>query len=231
MTTLSRIPVCAACLAQPEPFDTEFFCISCRTAFVNPYPLAKDGRCALCRLGTRGFDVAYCFGAYEGTLSRLIQLMKFEGMRPLARPLGEFLWRALPLSTEADAVVPMPLHWKRRYQRGFNQAELLAREVARRRRIPVWNAVRRMRNTPSQTELTSAQRRKNMEGAFCLTRRADVEGKKILLVDDVMTTGASASACASIIKRGGARSVTVLTVARADRRLTDFTAGTASGVA
>ena len=88
-------------------------------------------------MGARGFDAAYCFGAYEGALRDLIHLLKYDGMKPLSRPLGEYLSCALPLDELFDAVVPMPLHWRRRFDRGFNQAALLAKEVARRRKIPV----------------------------------------------------------------------------------------------
>ena len=139
-------------------------------------------------------------------------------MKPLADPLGEFLSRALPLDEPFDAVAAVPLHWRRRFTRGFNQAELLAAQVARRRGIPALRALRRLRFTRAQTGLTNAGRRKNVAGAFRARGRAPLEGLRILLVDDVMTTGATGSACATALKRAGAKSVTLLTVARVDRR-------------
>jgi ComF family protein len=172
----------------------------------------------LCRTGARGFDAAYCFGFYEGPLRELIHLLKYDGMKPLAGPLGEYLSRALPLDEKFDAVVPMPLHWRRRLERGFNQAALLAKHLSRRRRIPVLNTVRRIRATRTQTGLTNARRRENVRGAFRARRGRPLEGLRVLLVDDVMTTGATASACAAVLKRAGARSVTLLTLARVDRR-------------
>jgi ComF family protein len=172
----------------------------------------------LCRTGARGFDAAYCFGFYEGALRELIHLLKYDGMKPLAGPLSAYLSRALPLDERFDAVVPMPLHWRRRFQRGFNQAAVLAKDVARRRKIPVLNAVRRVRDTRTQTGLTNAKRRENVSGAFRAGRGRPLEGLRILLVDDVMTTGATGSACASVLKRAGAKSVTMLTLARVDRR-------------
>ncbi len=218
----TRVPVCAACLSAPAALSAEYFCSQCKTPFQNRFPLDLEGRCALCRAGARGFDAAYCFGFYEGALRELIHLYKYGGMKPLAKPLGEYLSRALPLDEGFDAVVPMPLHWRRRFERGFNQAALIASQVARRRKIPVLHAVRRVRATRTQTGLTNAKRRDNVSGAFRVGRRAGhgrwLEGLRILLVDDVMTTGATASACGSVLKKAGAKSVTLLTLARVDRR-------------
>jgi ComF family protein len=214
------VPVCRACLTAPEAHAAEHFCSQCKAPFQNRYPLDLEGRCALCRAGARGFDAAYCFGFYEGALRELIHLLKYDGMKPLAAPLGDYLSRALPLDEPFDAVAAVPLHWRRRFARGFNQAELLAGQVARRRGIPVLRSLRRVRPTRSQTGLTNAGRRKNVAGAFRARRGRPFEGLRILLVDDVMTTGATGSACASALKRAGAKSVTLLTVARVDRRTT-----------
>jgi len=172
----------------------------------------------LCRAGARGFDAAYCFGFYEGPLRELIHLLKYGGMKPLAGPLAGYLSRALPLDDRFDAVTPMPLHWRRRFQRGFNQAAILAKDVARRRSIPLLHAVRRVRATRTQTGLTNAKRRENVSGAFRAGRGRPLAGLRILLVDDVMTTGATGSACAFALKRAGAKSVTLVTLARVDRR-------------
>src|SRR5690349_65784 len=143
----TRVPVCGECLVRPEPLRPAFFCVTCRTPFQNRFPLDAQGRCALCRSGLRGFDAAYCYGAYEGTLRDLIHLFKYGRMRPLAPLLGRYLGEALPADFAFDVVVPMPLHWRRRWQRGFNQAELLARVLARGRGIPIAPAVRRSRAT------------------------------------------------------------------------------------
>jgi ComF family protein len=139
-------------------------------------------------------------------------------MKPLAVPLGRFLSRALPLDAAFDAVVPVPLHWRRRFERGFNQAALLAAQIARNRHIPSLRPIRRVRATRTQTGLTNAKRRQNVGGAFHARAGRPLEGLRILLVDDVMTTGATGSACALALKRAGAKSVTLLTVARVDRR-------------
>ena len=184
--------------------------------FLNAFPLDESGRCALCRLGLAGFDEVYSYGSYEGGLRKLIQLFKYGGVRPLTRPFGDFLMQALPREKSFDAIVPMPLHWRRRWSRGFNQAALLAKEVSKRWNVPVHNVVRRTRATVTQTGLTSAKRRLNVRGAFRVRGRLD--GMRVLLVDDVLTTGASAAACARAMKRAGAAHVAVLTLARTDRR-------------
>jgi ComF family protein len=214
------VPVCAECLASAAPLDADYFCAVCNTPFANDFPLDEHGVCAACRSGLRGFDHAASFGMYEGSLRGLIHLFKYSGMKPLARPLAGYLERTLSVDERFDAIVPVPLYWRKRWDRGFNQADLLARHVAKRRGIPVWNALRRKRPTDTQAGLTSAGRRRNVQGAFAVNKNAPLAGKKILLIDDVMTTGATASACASALKRGGARSVSLLTLARVDRRIT-----------
>jgi ComF family protein len=206
-----------------RPLDAEFFCISCRTPFLNAFPLDSEGRCALCRGGLRGFDAAYCYGAYEGCLRELIHLYKYGRIKTLAGPLGDLLAAAMPRDERFDAVTPAPLHWFRRWQRGFNQADLLARDIARRTGIPLVRALRRIRPTSAQAGLSNTRRRRNVAGAFACRRGAawvrGIEGKRILLVDDVMTTGSTAAACALALKRAGASRVALLTVARVDRRM------------
>lgn len=210
--------MCTACLAPPEPLHAEFFCRLCQTAFLNAFPLGADGVCTLCRSGLRGFDAAYCLGAYEGGFRKLIHLFKYSRMQALRKPLSQMLATALPRDAAFDAVTAVPLHWRRRYQRGFNQSELLAIDVARRWGVPYVRAVRRQRATANQAALTTSQRRDNVSGAFRMRRAAQVRGQRLLLVDDVMTTGATAHACAAVLRRAGARSVTLLTLARVDRR-------------
>jgi len=215
---ISRVPVCPACLRGPAPLDAEFFCVSCRTPFHNRFPLDDEGRCALCRSGLRGFDAAYSFGFYDGVLRQLIHLYKYRKVRTLAGPLGDLLLRALPRDEAFDCVTPVPLHWRKRWQRGFNQADLLARWVASRTGIPRTRLLRRLRSTASQASLSNTSRRRNVAAAFACRRPDLAMGRKILLIDDVMTTGATAAACALALKRAGAARVALLTLAHADRR-------------
>jgi ComF family protein len=126
----------------------------------------------------------------------------------------------LPREQRFDAIVPVPMHWWKRWQRGFNQAELLASELSKRTGLPVRRPLRRVHQRAVQAGLTNAKRRANVVGAFLPARRGRrLDGQRILLVDDVMTTGATASACAKALKRAGALHVSLLTVARVDRRL------------
>ncbi|MBK5294377.1 MAG: ComF family protein [Acidobacteriia bacterium] len=215
---VSRVPVCHRCLSSLEPLSAEYSCRGCRITFLNDRPLDESGRCAMCRNGLNGFDAAYTFGAYQGDLRKLIHLFKYGRIETLSVPLGKLLMRALPLDRHFDMVTPMPMHWLRRWDRGFNQAEALAHHVAQRAGIPILRAARRVRSTPAQAGLSSAARRRNVAGVFQANQQLDLNGRRILLVDDVLTTGATAGACAVVLKRAGAAHVTVLTVARADRR-------------
>jgi ComF family protein len=219
LTEFSRIPVCPSCLKPPEPFEAEFACSMCRTPFLNRFPLGEEGLCALCRLGATGYDGAFTYGAYDDNLRELIHLFKYGGVEPLADVLGGLMLRAFPRQEVFDAVVPVPMHWRRRWSRGFNQAELLARVVSKNTGLKVADALRRRRYTPPQSGLTNARRRTNVSGVFAARRRAAVNGLRVLLVDDVLTTGATASACSRALKRAGAARVSILTVARADRRM------------
>lgn len=196
----------------------EYFCVQCRAPFISAFPLDHEGRCGLCRRGVRGFDAAYSFGFFDGELRELIHLFKYERVQTLAKPLGRLLALALPREGTFDVIVPMPLHWRKRWKRGFNQSALLARELGCRTHIRVVAALRRVRNTSSQAGLTSAKRRENVSGAFRANKHA-LKGASVLLVDDVMTTGATAASCARALKLAGAGRVTLLTLARADRRL------------
>jgi ComF family protein len=217
---ITRIPVCRRCLKAPEPFRAEFFCISCRTPFQNGFPLDSEGRCALCRSGLRGFDAAYCYGSYDGALRELIHLFKYGKVSTLARPLSDLLAAALPRDEKFDAIVPVPLHWWRRWRRGFNQSELLARQIARRTGVPWVTGLRRIRPTTVQAGLSNGERRRNVAGAFRAGRASRaLRGRNVLLIDDVMTTGSTAAACAGALKRAGVSRVALLTAARVDRRL------------
>ena len=203
----------------PEPLHADYACVSCRTPFLNRFPLDDQGRCALCRNGLRGFDAVYCFGSYEGLLREWIHLYKYAGIKPLARPLGKLLAAAVPGEEKFDAIVPVPLHWLRRWHRGFNQSEILARSLGKHLGVPLLSALRRTRSTRVQAGLSNTARRQNVAQAFRSRRRQTVAGMRILLVDDVMTTGSTAAACARALKQAGAARVTLATVARVDRRM------------
>jgi ComF family protein len=150
----------------------------------------------------------------------LIHLFKYGKIATLAPPLSSLLAAALPRDERIDVIVPVPLYWWRQWRRGFNQSELLGRALSRRVGAPLVAALRRTRSTAPQEGLSNTARRRNVTGAFLGRRGAlDLQGKHVLLIDDVMTTGATASACALALKKAGAARVALLTVARVDRRL------------
>jgi ComF family protein len=224
LTNITRIPVCPACLALPKPLQAEFFCRACRTPFVDDYPLDEYDLCTVCREGLANFDAAYSFGSYEGTLQQLIHFFKYAKVETLGQPLSRFLLQALPLEANFDLIIAMPMHWRKRWERGFNQAELLAAPVARRYGLPLANNLRRARYTRSQAGLTESGRRENLRGSFRLHRPERIKGKRILLIDDVFTTGSTLRAAAAILKSAGAAHVAALTLARVDRAISTRTA-------
>lgn len=172
---------------------------------------------------------AVAYGLYQGRMRDAIHALKYGRLHPAARGLGRMLAQAIAqLAAEAPAellVVPVPLHRSKRAQRGFNQARLLATEAlaSLRKSHPQWrltlaaSTLVRLRATESQAGLTPRQRRQNLRGAFSVSDPAAVAKKHVLVIDDIMTTGATARATAQALVRAGAASVWVATLARARR--------------
>lgn len=208
------IRLCAGCLSR-LPFLVPPLCRSCG----KPLRLAAAGRaeCPDCAGRPRSFRVARAAGLYEGELRRLIHRLKFRRERPLAFPLGQLLaatWRRHRELWEATRLVPVPLAPDRLAGRGFNQAQALAEVLGASVRRPVClEALVRQGGGGVQSLRSEAQRGGVAEGVFRPFRPAGVAGQAVLLVDDVLTTGATAEACAVALLRAGARSVDVLTVA------------------
>lgn len=163
------------------------------------------------------FSVARAPGVYEGALRDYIHRVKFGADRALGEALGEFLAGSAPRFRElwpVDAVIPVPLHPARLVERGFNQAEVLARAVANRVAKPLWTHVlERIRPTAAQARLAVESRRANVWGAFRVREAGALAGKRILLVDDVLTSGATAGEAARVLLRAGAAEVKVLCLA------------------
>lgn len=173
-------------------------------------------RCRWCSERERVIDRARAVGEYSGALREIIHAFKYEKRRSLAAPLAALMGsRGRELLDEADCIVPVPLHRRREHARGFNQA----RELARLLGLPVIEPLRRTRPTPPQVELAAHLRQANVTGAFALRRswfreRTTLDGLKVVLVDDVSTTGATLEACATVLKERGASEVYALTAAR-----------------
>ena len=216
------MPVCSDCLDSIQPL-TAVLCEWCGDKLV---PRAEEGQiCIHCEEKAPRFQHAAAYGEYEDALRGLIHLLKYQSVRPAARPLGKRLAQTIrPMlmeftGNEPVLLVPVPLHRQRRRTRGFNQAEKISRVALRELRdLPVRLApsvLVRTRPTESQTGFTREQRRENLRGAFKVPDPARVKGCNILLVDDVLTTGATADECSRILLRAGAKQVLVATVARA----------------
>ncbi len=241
---ISRLPVCPDCLADIHPVRGKM-CSICGERVLSSYAEAdSEGLrcCPVCRRVGRPFGRAVAYGSYEGGLRELIHLLKYNGVRPAAKVLGRMLAEALTaLEPELEQagyerglydqqpilVVPVPLYKTRRRQRGFNQAELIACAALKIHPMPRrWQLapelLQRTRDTHSQIGLTSHQRRINLRGAFAATRVAEVTGRDVILVDDVYTTGTTATECARVLGRAGARRVWVATVARTLKLATQY---------
>jgi ComF family protein len=165
------------------------------------------------------FDLARSYASYEGALVRAILLLKFERMEPLGEWFAERLVELVKREAlAADVVVPVPLHRDRERERGYNQADLIVKPVARRLKLP-HGAVLLMRTRPRPDKhlLSLEERWESVRGAFATRSGSVVDNLRVLLVDDVMTTGATLDACARVLREAGAKSVIALTVARALR--------------
>lgn len=174
--------------------------------------------CVNCRGRAFHFECAVAVMQSRGVVRELIHRLKYNGELWLAEPLGDLLEQGLEderlAGEEFDAVVPVPLHPLRRREREFNQAEILGRELARRRGWHFLEALQRTRYTLTQTHFDRRRRMQNLRDAFSMRQNAVVQGKHLLLVDDVLTTGSTLDECARVLLEAGAQSVRALTVAR-----------------
>jgi ComF family protein len=196
-------PVCPACWSTLEPLRPPW-CLQCGMPAD-----AIEGLCRACRLSDHSFDFARSVFLFNDPLREIIHHLKYSDRVSLAPPLGERLRECVNREGfQAQTVIPTPLHRSRERQRGFNQAELLARALNRSLDTRL---LKRRKNTPTQTGLTRAQRRLNLAGAFEASRKVP---ECVMIVDDVYTTGSTLNEIAKTLKRAGAVRVEALTVAR-----------------
>lgn len=210
---------CRTCLDRIRPPGSPM-CPICGVPFVSGGP--HDHLCGTCLLRRPRFDRARACAVYDAhddqsPLRRCLHLYKYQRRAELASPLAELLQRYSPYDLHAyDGLLPVPLHPERLRWRGFNQAILLVRPLALAagQVVDPFSLVR-VRATPPQVDLTEARRRDNVRHAFAVRDPSKIRGRRILLIDDVMTTGATVDECARVLKRAGARRVDVLVLARA----------------
>jgi ComF family protein len=223
---LSAAILPARCLLCGMDATATGFCAAC----TGDLPQI-DHPCPLCALPLPNIDALACGGClnapppwrrcvsallYAAPADRLVAGLKFRGQLAIARSLAQLLAHQIGDASHIDLILPVPLHWRRRWQRGFNQADVVASELARTFAIATRpRTLRRRLATSAQQTLTAAQRKRNLRNAFVLT--ADVAGQRIALVDDVVTTGSTASEIARLLLAAGAASVEVWCLARTPR--------------
>lgn len=218
-----RDPLCGACWEGVERL-TPPWCWTCGLPFGRfaggEWASADHAhRCADCRRHPPAFSYARAAARYGGVVREALHAFKFLGRRALAGPLGDLMAEMGRLSLpvpDPDLLIPVPLHPRRERERGFNQSLLLARRLGRAWGLPVRvDILARTVATPPQTDLGAEERRANVRRAFALRRPELVAGRHVILVDDIVTTGSTAGACAARLREGGAATVGVVSVARA----------------
>lgn len=212
-----RLPVfCEDCFSRIK-FIRSSLCSCCGIPFGAAGE--QDHLCGDCIVAAPAFSLARSAGHYENALLDAIHQFKYRGKTSVGKSLGklmaDFAYPGLNIA-DYSLVIPVPLHRRRLRERGFNQAVILAREIARRFSLPLdFTTLKRHMYTNPQVSLGKKEREKNVRGAFVVKREDRIQDKDIILVDDVYTTGSTLRECARILKKHGARQVAALTLARA----------------
>jgi ComF family protein len=215
---LQATPFCESCRAELLE-GAGRTCPRCALP-VGPHADCRGG-CSECRGRSLGFEAVVALGPYSGPIRALCLELKHERRAWLGRWLSELLVdaRAGALAQhEIDCVVPVPLHWRRRLSRGYNQAESLAESLSRRLALKHAQPIRRVVATPPLAWMSRRERARVMHGAFRAKPHRAIRGRSVLLVDDILTTGATCGAAARALKRAGARRVIVAVIGRAEGR-------------
>ena len=211
-----ELHLCGPCRAGSRPI-TSPMCTLCGIPFLTDDGI--DHRCGACLGQPPAYTAARGAVVFEGPVRELVHRFKYSNKvqhsRPLALLAAEHL-AGFGAECAADMIMPVPLHALKLRQRGFNQAVLLGEILAKKWRLPLCRRnLQRARWTEPQVNLSAAERRRNVQGAFALSDAAAVNGSRIILVDDVFTTGSTVAECARVLKKGGAAAVFVVTVTRA----------------
>jgi ComF family protein len=206
---------CWDCLAKFE-FITERFCSLCGDPVEGM--VEHEFKCSACRDAKPHFDLARSAARYRGQLKEALHAFKYDHATHLSIDFVSLLRNCVNIhypSAALDAITYVPLYPRKEHERSYNQAALLAQGLARTLGLPLLaGSLRRIRSTATQTHLTATERRKNIHGAFAAEKPKWIEGRSLLLVDDIMTTGATVNECAKVLKKNGAHRVYVVTVAR-----------------
>ncbi len=222
-------PQCAVCRGALETSAAGMFCTPCRTELVGALgcprcaassAVAGDDGCPHCRHERQHFDGVARLGPYTGQLRTAVLAVKRPQQRSLAIALGDLLAdarRAQLANWAVDAVVPLPMHWSRRLWRGANSPETIAERLARSLGVPLaGHLLKRRRRTAPQASLSPQRRVRNVRGAFRAHQHVDLPGARLLLVDDIMTTGATVNEASKVLRQAGAAAVVVAVLARAE---------------
>lgn len=208
--------LCPACAAAWPSLESPY-CSVCARPFVSSEGSSRV--CGDCLREPKVCARVIAAGVYRGVLHDLIVRFKYRGQERYSGFFGAKMAEVLVAVPDSsyDVIVPAPLHPARLRERGYNQSHLLAREVGKALRLPVIpRALKKVRKTPPQADLPAEERRKNLRGAFEVREAAAVKGKRVLIVDDVYTTGATVETISGLLLRNGAERVEALVLARAD---------------
>jgi ComF family protein len=207
------LSLCAVCRAALAPVPRESCAVCLRPLAAHALP--ADYRCGACRQDPPAYDRLIALWSYRPPLDAVVRGLKFGRLDYLGRHLAVAMAAELgPRLAGCDRIVPMPLHWRRRLARGYNQAERIARPLAGSLGLPCVQALARRRATPPQSLLGREERLANLRKAFRVPRPERVRGLRILLVDDVATTGATLDAAAAALRKAGAAAVIALVAGR-----------------
>jgi ComF family protein len=207
---------CPNCLLKIRWIEPPF-CSICGIPFISKE--VENHPCGACETHGKYFTMARALGIYEGSLQEAIHRWKYEGKTHLTLFFAE--WMAEGVKDywgydSIDLLIPVPLHPQRLRERGFNQALLLVKEISRRTGIPYQKTIlRKKKPTLPQVNLSGAEREKGLKGAFQVIGKKDLDGKSVLLIDDVYTTGATVNECSKVLLGGGVKRIDVLTLAHA----------------